>query len=165
MQELASAQVCTEVVDVSLPHPLEVWSAYDPVPCDFRLRNGDMIYLHEHTRHDPEVLVFEDSWDLQDGRASQHAPWAVGFRLDSAISIRLLRPGLRPYLVTVPALAFSFSGSFIHEHPGRWTPVQWTTALAPQLLLISEAATLANIVVSTPEGRRVRAAPRFCGQG
>ena len=157
MQELAAAQVCTDVVDVSLPHPLEVWSAYDPVPCDFRLRNGDMIYLHEHARHDPEVLVFEDSWDLQEGRASQHAPWAVGFRLDSAISV-LLRPGLRPYLATVPAgevwdpLAFSFSGSFLHEHPGRWTPVQWTTALAPQLLLVSEAATLANIVVSTPEG-------------
>ncbi|CAE7421618.1 unnamed protein product [Symbiodinium sp. KB8] len=167
MQELAAAQVCTDVVDVSLPHPLEVWSAYDPVPCDFRLRNGDMIYLHEHSRHDPEVLVFEDSWDLQEGRASQHAPWAVGFRLDSAISVRLLRPGLRPYLATVPAgevwdpLAFSFSGSFIHEQSGRWTPVQWTTALVPQLLLVSEAATLANIVVSTPEGRRVRAAPRF----
>ena len=167
MQELASAQICTDVVDVSLPHPLEVWSAFDPVPCDFRLRNGDMIYLHEHTRHDPEVLVFEETWDLQEGRACQHAPWAVGFRLDSAISVRLLRPGLRPYLATIPAgeawdpLAFSFSGAFIHEHPGRWTPVQWTTALAPQLLLISEAAALANVVVSTPEGRRVRTAPRF----
>ena len=167
MQELASAQICSDAVDVSLPHPLEVWSAYDPVPCDFRLRNGDMVYIHEHTRHDPEVLVLEDSWDLQEGRAGQHAPWAVGFRLDSAISVRLLRPGLRPYLATVPAgevwdpLAFSFSGTFIHEHPGRWTPIQWTTALPPQLLLVSEAATLANVVVSTPEGRRVRAAPRF----
>ncbi|CAE7745889.1 unnamed protein product, partial [Symbiodinium necroappetens] len=167
MQEYASAQVCTDVVDVSLPHPLEIWSAFDPVPCDFRLRNGDVIYLHESVHHDPEVLVFEEPWDLQDGRAHQHAPWAAGFRLDTSVSVRLLRPGLRPYLATVPAgeawdpLAYSFSGNFVHEHPGRWTPIQWTTAIPPQLLLVSEVAALANVVVSTHEGRRVRAAPRF----
>ena len=167
MQDYASAHVCTEVVDVSLPHPLEIWSAFDPVPCDFRLRNGDVIYLHESTHHDPEILVFEEPWDLQDGRAHQHAPWAVGFRLDNSVSVRLMRPGLRPYLATVPAgeawdpLAYSFTGSFVHDHPGRWTPIQWTTAIPPQLLLVSEVAALANVVVSTPEGRRVRTAPRF----
>ena len=171
MQEYASAQVCTEVVDVSLPHPLEVWSAFDPTPCDFRLRNGDVIFLHESVHHDPEILTFEDPWDLQEGRAHQHAPWAVGFRLDTSISVRLLRPGIRPYLATVPAgeawdpLAFSFSGNFVHDHPGRWTPLQWTTAIPPQLLLVSEVAALANVVVSTPEGRRVRTAPRFVAIG
>ena len=115
--------------------------------------------------HDPEILTFEDPWDLQEGRAHQHAPWAVGFRLDTSVSVRLLRPGIRPYLATVPAgeawdpLAFSFTGSFVHDHPGRWTPLQWTTAIPPQLLLVSEVAALANVVVSTPEGRRVRTRP------
>ncbi|CAE7778935.1 unnamed protein product, partial [Symbiodinium necroappetens] len=166
MQSFASHQVSADIESIHLPHALEIWRFYDVPPPDCRLRNGDVIYLHDRDRcQDP--LEFEASWDIQTSGTGQHAPWAVGFRLDSDTVVDLLRPGHRPTLVTIPAgetwapVQCTFSGDFHLQHPGMWTPVQWTASSIPQLMLANGVAAYANVVVATTAGRRVRSVPRY----
>ena len=124
-----------------------------------------MIYLRDRTRNrDP--LEVEEPWDIQTSGTGQHAPWARGFRLDSDTVVDLLQPGQRPVHVSIPSgetwapCQCTFSGDFHLQHPGMWTPVQWTSSSVPQLMLISGVAAEANIVVATAGGRRVGTVPR-----
>ena len=154
LQSFASQQVSADIDDIYLPHALEAWRFYDVPPPDYRLRNGDVIYLRDRTRsRDPPGT-------------GQHAPWAIGFRLDSDTIVDLLQPGQRPIHVSVPSgetwapVQCTFSGDFHLQHPGMWTPVQWTPSSIPQLMLISGVAAEANVIVATAGGRRVGTVPR-----
>ena len=165
LQSFASQQVSGDIEEVFLPHALEAWRFYDVPPPDYRLRNGDVIYLRDRAQgRDP--LEAEEPWDIQTSGTGQHAPWAVGFRLDSDTVVDLLQPGQRPMYVTIPAgetwapLLCTFSGKLHLQHQGMWTPVRWSQASVPQLLLISPVAAEANVVVASPAGRRVQAVPR-----
>ena len=165
LQSFASQQVSADIDDIYLPHALEAWRFYDVPPPDYRLRNGDVIYLRDRTRNrDP--LEVEEPWDIQTSGTGQHAPWAIGFRLDSDTVVDLLQPGQRPVHVSIPSgetwapCQCTFSGDFHLQHPGMWTPVQWTSSSVPQLMLISGVAAEANIVVATAGGRRVGTVPR-----
>ena len=169
LQSFASQQVSADIDDVFLPHALEAWRFYDVPPPDYRLRNGDVIYLRDRTRNrDP--LEVEEPWDIQTSGTGQHAPWAVGFRLDSDTVVDLLQPGSRPIHVSVPSgetwapVQCTFSGDFHLQHPGMWTPVQWTPSSVPQLMSISGVAAYANVVVATAAGRRVHTVPRHVGR-
>ncbi|CAE7660493.1 unnamed protein product, partial [Symbiodinium necroappetens] len=169
LQSFASQQVSADVEDIFLPHALEAWRFYDVPPPDYRLRNGDVIYLRDRERgRDP--LEAEEPWDIQTSGTGQHAPWAVGFRLDSDTVADLLQPGHRPTFVSIPAgetwapVQCTFSGDFHLQHPGMWTPVQWSSSSVPQLMLISGVAAEANVVVASPAGRRVRAIPRHASR-
>ena len=165
LQSFASHQVSADIGHIYLPHALEIWRFYDVPPPDYRLRNGDVLYLYDRDRQQ-EPLEFEGPWDIQTSGAGQHAPWAVGFRLDSDTDVDLLRPGHRPSPVTVPAgetwapVQCTFSGAFHLDHPGMWTPVQWTASTIPQLMQAHGVAAYANVVVATAAGRRVRPVPR-----
>ncbi|CAE7867543.1 unnamed protein product [Symbiodinium necroappetens] len=166
LQTFVSQQVSADIEDIFLPHALEAWRFYDVPPPDYRLRHGDVIYLRDREQgRDP--LEAEEPWDIQTSGTGQHAPWAVGFRLDSDTVVDLLQPSQRPVLVSVPAgetwapVQCTFSGAFHLQHQGMWTPVQWTASSVPQLMLISGVAAEANIVVASPAGRRVRAVPRY----
>ena len=81
--------------------------------------------------------------------------------------VDLLQPNQRPTFVSIPAgetwapVQCTFSGDFHLQHPGMWTPVQWTPSSVPQLMLIHGVAANANVVVATSLGRRVREVPRF----
>ncbi|CAE7209820.1 unnamed protein product, partial [Symbiodinium sp. KB8] len=94
-----------------------------------------------------EPLEFEGSWDIQTSGTGQHAPWAVGFRLDSDTDVDLLRPGQRPTPATVPAgetwapVQCTFSGDFNLQYPGMWTPVQWTASSTNTLGSLNERLT------------------------
>ena len=165
LQSFASHQVSADIGHIYLPHALEIWRFYDVPPPDCRLRNGDVLYLYDRDRQQ-EPLEFEGPWDIQTSGTGQHAPWAVGFRLDSDTDVDLLRPGHRPTPVTIPAgetwapVQCTFSGAFHLDHPGMWTPVQWTASTIPQLMQAHGVAAYANVVVATAAGRRVRPVPR-----
>ena len=165
LQSFASHQVSADIGSIHLPHALEIWRFYDVPPPDCRLRNGDVLYLYDSTRRQ-DPLEFEEPWDIQTSGTGQHAPWAVGFRLDSDTEVDLLRPGQCPTPVTVPAgetwapVQCTFSGDFHLQHPGMWTPVQWTASATPQLMQAHGVAAYANVVVATATGRRVRHVPR-----
>ena len=169
LQSFASQQVSADIDDIHLPHALEAWRFYDVPPPDYRLRNGDVIYLRDRTRNS-DPLEAEEPWDLQTSGTGQHAPWAIGFRLDSDTVVDLLQPGRRPTLVSIPSgetwapVQCTFSGDFHLQHPGMWTPVQWTPSSVPQLMLISGVAAEANVVVASAAGRRVRTVPRHVGR-
>ena len=161
----ASQHVSADIDEIFLPHALEAWRFYDVPPPDYRLRNGDVLYLRDRPRNrDP--LEVEEPWDIQTSGTGQHAPWAIGFRLDSDTVVDLLQPGQRPTLVSIPSgetwapVQCTFSGDFHIQHPGMWTPVQWTPSSIPQLMLIHGVASEANVVVATTAGRRVRTVPR-----
>ncbi|CAE7241055.1 unnamed protein product, partial [Symbiodinium microadriaticum] len=166
LQSFASHQVSADIGHIYLPHALEIWRFYDVPPPDCRLRNGDVLYLYDRDRQQ-EPLEFEGPWDIQTSGTGQHAPWAVGFRLDSDTDVDLLRPGHRPTPVTIPAgetwapVQCTFSGAFHLDHPGMWTPVQWTTSIIPQLMQAHGVAAYANVVVASAAGRRVRPVPRM----
>ncbi|CAE7718883.1 unnamed protein product [Symbiodinium necroappetens] len=162
LQSFASQQVSADVEDIFLPHALEAWRFYDVPPPDYRLRNGDVIYLRDRVwGRDP--LEVEDPWDIQTSGTGQHAPWAIGFRLDSDTVVDILQPGQRPTLATIPAgetwapVQCTFSGEFHLRYPGMWTPVQWSASSVPQLMLINGVAAEANVVVA-------RAVPRHVGR-
>ena len=170
LQSFASQQVSADIADIFLPHALEAWRFYDVPPPDYRLRNGDVLYLTDRV-HGWDPLEAEEPWDIQTSGTGQHAPWAVGFRLDSDTVVDLLQPGQRPSFTTIPAgetwapVQCTFSGEFHLQFPGMWTPVQWSASSVPQLILISGVAAEANVVVATRAGRRVRAVPRHVGRG
>ena len=169
LQSFASQHVSADIEDVYLPHALEAWRFYDVPPPDYRLRNGDVIYLRDRT-HNRDPLEVEEPWDIQTSGTGQHAPWAIGFRLDSDTVVDLLQPGQRPTMVSIPSgetwapVQCTFSGDFHLQHPGMWTPVQWSPSSVPQLILISGVAAEANVVVATAAGRRVRTVPRHVGR-
>ena len=166
LRSFASHQVSADIDSIYLPHALEIWRFYDVPPPDCRLRNGDVLYLYDRDRQQ-EPLEFEGPWDIQTSGTGQHAPWAVGFRLDSETVVDLLRPGQRPASAIIPAgetwapVQCTFSGDFNLLHPGMWTPVQWTASSTPQLIQAHGVAAYANVVVSTASGRRVRSVPRM----
>ncbi|CAE7403395.1 unnamed protein product [Symbiodinium sp. CCMP2592] len=155
---------------VSLPHGLAVCELFDVPPAAFRFRNGDVVYVHDPPDDPDEPLELVEPWHLQDGLAAHHAPWAVGFQLMFPISVHLLRPGKPPLLTTIPAgeswcpEAFSFSGEFQHHFPGMWTPVQWTSARALQLIEVNGVAARVNVVAATPEGRLCRTVDRIASR-
>ena len=124
LHTFAAQQVSADIDDVFLPHGLEAWRFYDVPPPDYRLRHGDVIYLRDRSQgQDP--LEAEEPWDIQTSGTGQHAPWAVGFRLDSDTVVDLLQPNQRPVFVSVPAgetwapVQCTFSGDFHLQHPGR----------------------------------------------
>ncbi|CAE7771673.1 unnamed protein product [Symbiodinium sp. CCMP2592] len=155
---------------VSLPHGLAVCELFDVPPAAFRFRNGDVVYVHDPLDDPDEPLELVEPWHLQDGLAAHHAPWAVGFQLMFPISVHLLRPEKPPLLTTIPAgeswcpEAFSFSGEFQHHFPGMWTPVQWTSARALQLIEVNGVAARVNVVAATPEGRLCRTVDRIASR-
>ena len=117
LQSFASQQVSADIADIFLPHALEAWRFYDVPPPDYRLRNGDVLYLTDRV-HGRDPLEDEEPWDIQTSGTGQHAPWAVGFRLDSDTVVDLLQPGQRPSFTTIPAgetwapVQCTFSGEF-----------------------------------------------------
>ncbi|CAE7835995.1 unnamed protein product [Symbiodinium sp. CCMP2592] len=166
LTSFVARHINSEVGGLSLPHGLAVCEYFDIPPAAFRFRNGDVVYIHDPPADPDEPLEFVEPWHLQDGLAAHHAPWAVGFQLMFPISVHLLRPEKPPLLTSIPAgeswcpEAFSFSGDFRHQFPGFWTPVQWTSARALQLMAVNEVAAKVNVVAATPEGRLCRSVDR-----
>ncbi|CAE7792770.1 unnamed protein product [Symbiodinium sp. CCMP2592] len=170
LTSFVARHINSEVGGLSLPHGLAVCEFFDVPPAAFRFRNGDVVYIHDPPADPDEPLEFVEPWHLQDGLAAHHAPWAVGFQLMFPISVHLLRPEKPPLLTSIPAgeswcpEAFSFSGDFRHQFPGFWTPVQWTSARALQLMAVNEVAAKVNVVAATPEGRLCRSVDRVASR-
>ncbi|CAE7836118.1 unnamed protein product [Symbiodinium sp. CCMP2592] len=170
LTSFVARHINSEIGGLSLPHGLAVCEYFDVPPAAFRFRNGDVVYIHDPPADPDEPLEFVEPWHLQDGLAAHHAPWAVGFQLMFPISVHLLRPEKPPLLTSIPAgeswcpEAFSFSGDFRHQFPGFWTPVQWTSARALQLMAVNEVAAKVNVVAATPEGRLCRSVDRVASR-
>ncbi|CAE7263124.1 unnamed protein product [Symbiodinium sp. CCMP2592] len=170
LTDFISRHINSPVDGISLPHGLAICELFDVPPAAFRFRNGDVVYIHDPPEDPSEPLEFVDPWHLQDGLAAHHAPWATGFQLMFGISVHLLRPNRPPLLASVSAgeawcpESFTFTGTFRNHFPGMWTPVQWSSARALQLIEVHGVAAQVNVVAASPEGRLCRTVDRIASR-
>ncbi|CAE7336457.1 unnamed protein product [Symbiodinium sp. CCMP2592] len=170
LTDFISRHISSPVGGISLPHGLAICELFDVPPAAFRFRNGDVVYIHDPPEDPSEPLEFVDPWHLQDGLAAHHAPWATGFQLMFGIAVHLLRPNRPPLLASVSAgeawcpESFTFTGTFRNHFPGMWTPVQWSSARALQLIEVHGVAAQVNVVAASPEGRLCRTVDRIASR-